>query len=122
MDTEKMTIGKHVVEPIYPDSIKDGHVVSEPASGEGEGEGEVFKANADGVDFRTITLQRLIIILLKVQVATGVLSIPGALGSLGAIPGAINIIGWPVINTCKRHCLSNPWQKILTNCQTRRAF
>lgn len=95
---EKITVEKQVFEPATPGSVKDGEVVPDNASGEGE----VFKADADGVDFRTITWQRLIIILLKVQVATGVLSIPSALGSLGAIPGAINIIGWQALNTCKR--------------------
>lgn len=95
-DNEKMGI-EQVVEPVGSDSIKDGQVVSDQVSDEGE----VFKANADGVNFRTITWRRLIIILLKVQVATGVLSIPSALGSLGAVPGAINIVGWQAINTCE---------------------
>ncbi|KAF2703724.1 hypothetical protein K504DRAFT_363915, partial [Pleomassaria siparia CBS 279.74] len=60
---------------------------------------EVFRTDSDAVDFRTITWQRLIILLIKVQIATGVLSIPSALGSLGAVPGAIVIVGWQAFNT-----------------------
>lgn len=92
---EKMTIGKQVVEPRNSDpSLKDGVFVDDHESQ------EVFKASVDGVEFRTITWQRLIIILLKVQVATGVLSIPGAFVALGAVPGAICVVGWQAINTC----------------------
>lgn len=65
-----------------------------------ESNDEVFKASADGVDFRTVTWQRLIIILLKVQVATGVLGIPSAMGVLGAVPGSLVVVGWQALNTC----------------------
>lgn len=93
---EKMSISKQMVEPQgQAPSVKDGLFVADNESQ------EVFKAGADGVDFRTITWQRLIIILLKVQVATGVLSIPGAFVSLGAVPGAICVVGWQAINTCE---------------------
>lgn len=93
---EKLAGSKHGVEPASSDaSIRYGAVTDEREAR------EVFKTSADGVDFRTITWQRLIIILLKVQVATGVLSIPSALGSLGAVPGAICIVGWQALNTCK---------------------
>lgn len=92
---EKFSVAKQTVDPVEQgSSVKDGTI------SEGHEENEVFKANADGVDFRTVTWQRLIIILLKVQVATGVLSIPSALGSLGAVPGAICIVGWQALNTC----------------------
>lgn len=61
---------------------------------------EVFKTTTEGVDFRRVTWQRLIIILLKVQVATGVLGIPSAMGTLGAVPGALVVVGCQVLNTC----------------------
>lgn len=79
--------------PSSDPSIRNGTIV------EGE-DNEVFRASADGVDFRTVTWQRLIIILLKVQVATGVLGIPSAMGTLGAIPGSLIVVGWQVLNTC----------------------
>lgn len=98
---EKTAHGKPVIQPATPDSVHDGEVVSDNQSDKRE----VFDAGVDGVDFRTITWQRLIIILLKVQVATGVLSIPSALGSLGAVPGAVPgaicIVGWQALNTCQ---------------------
>ncbi|KAF2158591.1 hypothetical protein M409DRAFT_71569 [Zasmidium cellare ATCC 36951] len=73
-----------------PPSIRNGTVVDKD---------EVFKASADGVDFRTVTWQRPIIILLKVQVATGVLGIPSAMGTLGAVPGSLVVVGWQALNT-----------------------
>ena len=74
--------------------------ISEGAVSAGQGEKEVFQSDGGTVNFRTVTWQRLIIILLKVQIATGVLSIPSALGTLGAVPGALVIVGWQAINTC----------------------
>ena len=79
------------------------------SSSEGEGqvldlngseEREVFKTTSDGVDFRTVTWQRAIIIFLKCQIATGVLGIPGAFGSLGAVGGVLSVIAWQALNTC----------------------
>lgn len=63
-------------------------------------EREVFKTTSDGVDFRTVTWQRAIIIFLKCQIATGVLGIPGAFGSLGAVGGVLSVIAWQALNTC----------------------
>jgi len=33
--------------------------------------------------------------------ATGVLGIPSALYSLGALPGALSVVGWGALNTCE---------------------
>ncbi|KAK4502093.1 hypothetical protein PRZ48_007904 [Zasmidium cellare] len=71
-------------------SIRNGSITNQD---------EVFRVSADGVDFRTVTWQRLIIILLKVQVATGVLGIPSAMGTLGAVPGSLVVVGWQALNT-----------------------
>jgi len=76
-------------------SIREGVVANV------EDQQEVFRTDADAVNFRTVTWQRLIIILLKVQIATGVLSIPSAMGSLGAVPGALIVVGWQALNTCE---------------------
>ncbi|KXL46655.1 hypothetical protein M433DRAFT_106554 [Acidomyces richmondensis BFW] len=59
---------------------------------------EVFKKNAD-VDFRTVGWPRATFIFLKVIFATGVLSIPLAMFSLGAVGGALSVIGWGALNT-----------------------
>ncbi len=96
---EKFAIDKQpsLMRDQSPPSVKDGAVEDDTQ--------EVFKVTADGVNYRTLTWQRLILIFLKVQVATGVLGIPSALGSLGAVPGAIVIVGWQALNTCKLYLL-----------------
>ena len=60
---------------------------------------EVFKKTGHGVDFRTVSWQRASIVFLKILFATGVLSIPAAMYSLGAAPGAILIVAFGVMNT-----------------------
>ncbi|KAH6679074.1 putative N amino acid transport system protein [Halenospora varia] len=62
-------------------------------------ENEVFKKTHDGVDFRTVGWPRATVIFLKVIFATGVLSIPSAMYSLGALGGALSVIGWGALNT-----------------------
>jgi hypothetical protein len=95
---EKLSVGKQTVDAIDNESsIRNGIVAADDKSEEHE----VFAEGAEGVDFRTVTWQRMIIILLKVQVATGVLSIPSAMGSIGAVPGALSIVGWQALNTCE---------------------
>ncbi|KKY29087.1 putative neutral amino acid [Phaeomoniella chlamydospora] len=69
------------------------------ASIEEENEFEVFKKTKDGVDFRTVGWPRAAVIFLKVIFATGVLSIPTAMYSLGAVGGALSVIGWGILNT-----------------------
>lgn len=62
---------------------------------------EIFKDTPDGVKFRTVSWQRATIIFLKIQFAMSILSVPGALATLGAVGGALSIVGWEVLNTCK---------------------
>lgn len=62
---------------------------------------EIFKDSADGVKFRTVSWQRATIIFLKIQFAMSILSVPGALATLGAVGGALSIVGWEVLNTCE---------------------
>ncbi|RDW56634.1 hypothetical protein BP5796_13099 [Coleophoma crateriformis] len=83
-----------VVEP-RGSSIVEGEVVDANTLEERE----VFKSTVDGVDFRTVTWQRAILIFLKVQIATGVLGIPGAFGTLGAVGGVLSVIAWQALNT-----------------------
>lgn len=59
---------------------------------------EVFQKNAD-VDFRTVGWVRCSIIFLKVLFATGVLAIPTAMAELGAVGGALSVLGWGCLNT-----------------------
>lgn len=62
---------------------------------------EVFKMTTDGVNFRNVSWPRATIIFLKIIFATGVLSIPTAMYSLGAVGGALSVIGWSIMNTCE---------------------
>ncbi|KAH6981217.1 transmembrane amino acid transporter protein-domain-containing protein [Ilyonectria sp. MPI-CAGE-AT-0026] len=60
---------------------------------------EVFKRGEGTVDFRTVGWIHTAVIFLKVIFATGVLTIPSSMYVLGALPGAINVIGWQLLNT-----------------------
>ncbi|KAH8671161.1 transmembrane amino acid transporter protein-domain-containing protein [Xylariales sp. PMI_506] len=60
---------------------------------------EVFQKTEDGVDFRNVSWQRATVIFLKIIFATGVLSIPTAMNSLGAVGGALSVVGWQAMNT-----------------------
>ncbi|KEZ45077.1 Transmembrane amino acid transporter [Scedosporium apiospermum] len=60
---------------------------------------EVFKKQDGVVDFRTVGWIHASVIFLKVIFATGVLTIPSAMYVLGALPGAINVLGWQFLNT-----------------------
>lgn len=62
---------------------------------------EIFQKAADGVDFRTVSWPRATIIFLKIQFAMSILAVPGALATLGAVGGALSIVGWEVLNTCE---------------------
>jgi hypothetical protein len=94
-------IGKVSTDKIAADSASPTTSIGEGVVTKVEDQHEVFRTDADAVDFRTVTWQRLIIILLKVQIATGVLSIPSAMGVLGAVPGALIVVGWQALNTCE---------------------
>jgi hypothetical protein len=59
---------------------------------------EVFQKNA-AVDFRTVGWVRCSVIFLKVLFATGVLAIPSAMTALGAVGGALSVLGWGCLNT-----------------------
>ncbi|PSN64992.1 hypothetical protein BS50DRAFT_496552 [Corynespora cassiicola Philippines] len=65
----------------------------------GEDDFEVFKTTTDGVQFRLVGWPMASVIFLKIIFATGVLSIPTAMYGLGAIGGALSVIGWGAINT-----------------------
>ncbi|KAK0385197.1 hypothetical protein NLU13_7675 [Sarocladium strictum] len=60
---------------------------------------EVFKRGEGNVDFRTVPWWHASMIFLKLIFATGVLTIPSAMFVLGALPGAINVLGWQALNT-----------------------
>ncbi|KAI6404473.1 hypothetical protein MCOR20_006951 [Pyricularia oryzae] len=70
-------------------------------TGSVEDQNEVFKRGEGLTDFRTVGWVHASVIFLKVIFATGVLTIPSAMFVLGAIPGAINVLGWQLLNT---HC------------------
>jgi hypothetical protein len=64
----------------------------------GENDFEVFQRTGEGVDFRTVGWPRASIIFLKILFATGVLSIPSAMYEVGAVPGALIILGFGMLN------------------------
>jgi len=77
-------------EPVLRDaSLKQGSL---------DDDREVFKAGVDGVEYRTVTWQRAIVIFIKTQIATGVLGIPSALYSLGAVGGGLCVVGFQALN------------------------
>lgn len=64
-------------------------------------ESEVFAVGQDGVEFRTVGWIRAAMFFTKMTFAAGVLSIPSALYTLGAVAGALFIAFWGGMNTCE---------------------
>jgi len=62
---------------------------------------EVFQANVNGVEFRTVSWQRATVLFVKFNFAMSILSIPGALAALGSVGGSLSIIGFTSLNTCE---------------------
>ncbi|KAJ9637426.1 uncharacterized protein PV06_04085 [Exophiala oligosperma] len=77
-------------QPIPDDGLKNFGEVRETR--------EVFKAHVDGVEFRTVSWQRAAILFLKIQFAMSILAVPSALAALGAVGGALSIVGWGTLN------------------------
>ncbi|KZN83916.1 N amino acid transport system protein [Penicillium chrysogenum] len=85
-------------------SVDDTEVGSPRDSTE---EHEVFKKTEDGVSFRGVGWFKACIIFVKVLFATGVLSLPASLYSLGAVGGSISIVAWGAFNTYSFVILGN---------------
>ncbi|CBX93743.1 hypothetical protein IAQ61_003629 [Plenodomus lingam] len=66
---------------------------------EHENDGEIFRKGEGIEDFRTVHWIHTSVIFLKLIFATGVLTIPSAMYTLGAFPGAVNVLGWQFLNT-----------------------
>jgi len=62
---------------------------------------EIFQANANGVEFRTVSWQQATVLFVKINFAMSILSTPGALAALGSVGGSLSIIGFTSLNTCK---------------------
>jgi len=62
---------------------------------------EVFRTGVEGVEFRTVTWQRAVILFCKINFAMSILATPEALGSLGAAGGAITFASFICLNICK---------------------
>lgn len=90
--TQSMTRGMVYDEKRSPGSIAPSRSVEE---------GEVFAVGEDGVEFRTVGWIRAAMFFTKMTFAAGVLSIPSALYTLGAVPGALFIVFWGGLNTCE---------------------
>ncbi|KAJ5649601.1 uncharacterized protein N7484_003324 [Penicillium longicatenatum] len=80
-------------------NFADDSFAPDTQKAEMEDQNEVFKRGEGQVDFRTVSWIRAGVIFLKIIFATGVLSIPSLMYELGALPGALNVIGWTLLNT-----------------------
>ncbi|GAA86221.1 amino acid transporter [Aspergillus luchuensis IFO 4308] len=90
-----------------PSASDDIRVASSSDIITGDDSHEVFK-QADGkVNFRTVSWIRASAIFLKMLFATGILSIPSVMYDLGAFPGAVNLVGWCVLNAYGAIILGN---------------
>ncbi|KAK3114757.1 hypothetical protein LTR53_006600 [Teratosphaeriaceae sp. CCFEE 6253] len=87
----------------YAGAVSEDTIESRPSnvpiSDEKREAHEVFKFTEHGVDFRTVSWQRATVIFLKIQFAMSILSVPGAMAVLGAVGGALSIVGWDALNT-----------------------
>jgi hypothetical protein len=111
MNVPSEKIAYETKEPIMRDpSIKLGDSLEDR---------EVFKAGVDGLEYRTVTWQRAVIIFIKTQIATGVLGIPSSLYVLGAVGGGLCVVGFQALNLCSSHSQSTPHQ---IQCSTNRRY
>jgi hypothetical protein len=62
---------------------------------------EIFQANVNGVEFRTVSWQQATVLFVKINFAMTILSTPGALSALGSVGGSLSIIAFTSLNTCK---------------------
>ena len=88
----------------YPSTEKstvhsDDHCTTNHVVSESEDSFEVFTKGANVVDFRTLSWPRAAIIFLKILFATGILAIPTSMNTLGAVGGALSVVGWGALNT-----------------------
>ncbi|WVQ94030.1 hypothetical protein IAU59_001108 [Kwoniella sp. CBS 9459] len=60
---------------------------------------EVFKSNVNGENYRTVSWYSSFALMFKVLFSVGILSIPGVFAYVGALPGALLVIGWGSFNT-----------------------
>ncbi|KAK1925999.1 transmembrane amino acid transporter protein-domain-containing protein [Papiliotrema laurentii] len=60
---------------------------------------EVFKTTVDGENYRTVSWYRTFALMFKVLFSVGILSIPSVFSYVGALPGALLVIGWGAFNT-----------------------
>ncbi|KAJ4991300.1 transmembrane amino acid transporter [Stagonosporopsis vannaccii] len=60
---------------------------------------EIFQRNGNGVDFRTVSWQRAVVVFLKINFAMSILSTPDAIARLGAVGGGVSLVAWIALNT-----------------------
>lgn len=64
---------------------------------------EIFKKDANGVQFRTVSWIGASVIFTKIQFAMSILAVPACFATLGAVGGGISIIAWTTLNTCEHN-------------------
>ncbi|KXJ88811.1 transmembrane amino acid transporter protein-domain-containing protein [Microdochium bolleyi] len=60
---------------------------------------QVFQANVEGVEFRTVSWQRATVVFLKINFAMSILAIPAAMAALGSVGGSLAVVGFTSLNT-----------------------
>ncbi|KAK5682280.1 hypothetical protein LTS10_005406 [Elasticomyces elasticus] len=90
---------EHDIDFDEKDNVRTHTIGQDQPTDEKREANEVFKLIEDGVDFRTVSWQRAAIIFLKIQFAMSILSVPGSMAVLGAVGGALSIVGWDALNT-----------------------
>ncbi|KAF3809313.1 N amino acid transport system protein [Colletotrichum gloeosporioides] len=91
--------------------VSDGQADIASTKGEIEETHDVFRQTEDGVQFRTVSWQRATIIFCKIQFAMSILSVPGAFATLGAVPGAVSLVGWHALNTSLADMCGRLWSR-----------
>ncbi|KXH46108.1 hypothetical protein CSAL01_09680 [Colletotrichum salicis] len=101
MTTHNVNTGSAIPSRVNDDKIRPPSVHNELSSLKEQALAthEVFKDTEDGVQFRTVSWQSATIMFLKIQFAMSILSVPGAFATLGAVGGALSLVGWHVLNT-----------------------
>ncbi|WWD05349.1 hypothetical protein V865_003422 [Kwoniella europaea PYCC6329] len=59
---------------------------------------EVFKIEAGGENYRNVSWYRTFALMFKILFSVGILSIPSVFSYVGALPGALLLVGFGVFN------------------------
>lgn len=81
-------------EPVTGDSIDPVTLIDNQV----DEENEVFRVTSSGEQYRTVSWYKSFALMFKILFSVGVLSIPSVFSYVGALPGALLLIGWGAFN------------------------